>query len=74
MATGGYLGGVLFDMTLSYARSFALAAAAGVANLAVIGALAASRNRPARSGAIVDAAHRVESRAGRKSYPQATRG
>jgi MFS family permease len=44
MASGGYVGGVLFDMSLSYTLSFMLAGAAGVLNLAVIGALAATRN------------------------------
>jgi len=40
MASGGYLGGLLFDASLSYTLSFMLAGAAGVLNLAVIGALA----------------------------------
>src|SRR5262245_5372973 len=44
MASGGYLGGVLFDLSLSYTLSFLLAAMAGVLNLAVIGALATTKN------------------------------
>lgn len=40
MGLGGYAGGALFDATLSYASSFALAALAGVLNLAIIAALA----------------------------------
>jgi MFS family permease len=39
MAAGGYLGGVLFDVSLSYTLSFAFAGISGVLNLAVIGAL-----------------------------------
>jgi MFS family permease len=38
MGVGGYAGGALFDMTLSYTLSFAMAGAAGVLNLATIGA------------------------------------
>jgi MFS family permease len=41
MASGGYLGGVLFDMSLSYTSSFLLAGISGLLNLAVIGALMA---------------------------------
>ena len=44
MASGGYVGGVLFDLSLSYMPSFLLAGVAGVLNLAVIGALATMRN------------------------------
>jgi MFS family permease len=36
MATGGYFGGLLFDLSRSYALSFVLAGLAGVLNLAVI--------------------------------------
>jgi MFS family permease len=44
MASGGYVGGVLFDLWLSYTLSFLLAGMAGVLNLAVIGAFARTRN------------------------------
>jgi MFS family permease len=44
MASGGYVGGVLFDLSLSYTPSFALAGLSGVMNLAVIGALAATKD------------------------------
>ena len=44
MATGGYLGGVLFDLSLSYTLAFLLAAMAGVLNLAVIAAFAMAKN------------------------------
>src|SRR5215510_7977248 len=44
MAAGGYVGGVLFDLSLSYTLSFLLAGVAGVLNLAVIGAFA-TKNR-----------------------------
>lgn len=44
MATGGYLGGLLFDLSLSYTLSFMVAGIAGVLNLAVIGALATISN------------------------------
>jgi MFS family permease len=44
MASGGYVGGVLFDLSLSYTLSFMVAGIAGILNLAVIGALAATRN------------------------------
>jgi hypothetical protein len=37
MATGGYVGGALFDLSRSYTPSFVLAAMSGVLNLAVIG-------------------------------------
>jgi MFS family permease len=40
MACGGYMGGVLFDRSLSYTLSFLLAGAAGLLNLAVLAALA----------------------------------
>jgi hypothetical protein len=51
MATGGYVGGVLYDQSLSYTLSFMVAGITGVLNLAVIGALAATRN--AASAAIL---------------------
>jgi len=38
MATGGYVGGLLFDLSGSYTLSFVLAGMAGILNLAVIGA------------------------------------
>lgn len=38
-ASGGYLGGALFDLTGDYSAAYALAAAAGVANLIVVGLL-----------------------------------
>src|SRR5262245_17434275 len=44
MASGGYVGGLLFDLSLSYTLSFMVAGIAGVLNLAVIGTLAATRN------------------------------
>jgi predicted MFS family arabinose efflux permease len=44
MAVGGYAGGVLFDVSLSYALSFLFAGVAGVLNLLVIGALARARD------------------------------
>jgi len=37
MATGGYLGGLLFDLSGSYTVSFVLAGMSGVLNLAVVG-------------------------------------
>ena len=42
-ASGGYVGGVLFDLSLSYTLSFLLAGMAGVLNLAVIGAFETSK-------------------------------
>jgi MFS family permease len=39
MAIGGYVGGVLFDLSRSYTLSFALAGVSGALNLLVIGAL-----------------------------------
>jgi MFS family permease len=45
MAAGGYLGGVLFDLSLSYWLSFMLAGGAGILNLVVIGSLAMARRR-----------------------------
>jgi sugar phosphate permease len=36
MGAGGYVSGLLFDITASYTASFALAAAAGAANLFVL--------------------------------------
>jgi MFS family permease len=44
MASGGYVGGVLFDLSLSYTLAFLVAAMAGVLNLAVIGAFATTKN------------------------------
>jgi MFS family permease len=44
MAAGGYLGGVLFDLSLSYTFSFLLAGMSGVLNLAVIAAFAMTKN------------------------------
>jgi MFS family permease len=44
MAAGGYVGGLLFDVSLSYTLPFLLAGVAGVLNLAVIGALGTTRN------------------------------
>jgi MFS family permease len=44
MACGGYVGGVLFDLSLSYTLSFLLAGMAGVLNLTVIGAFARTQN------------------------------
>ena len=46
MASGGYAGGVLFDLSLSYTLSFLLAGMAGVLNLAVIGAFATTKSNP----------------------------
>jgi MFS family permease len=48
MATGGYVGGVLFDLSRSYTLSFALAGATGVLNLAVLACLHTLFRRPAR--------------------------
>jgi hypothetical protein len=48
MGAGGYAGGALFDITLSYSLSFTLAALAGLLNLAAIAALAIPRRLPAR--------------------------
>ncbi len=45
MASGGYLGGLLFDASQSYTSSFILAGAAGVLNLAAIAAIAIARNK-----------------------------
>ena len=44
MATGGYVGGALFDVSRSYTLAFALAGISGTLNLLVIGALIAARN------------------------------
>jgi MFS family permease len=44
MASGGYVGGVLFDSSLSYTLSFFVASIAGVLNLGVIGTFATTRN------------------------------
>ena len=47
MASGGYLGGALFDLSRSYTPSFLLAGISGVLNLMVIAAFAATKNSPA---------------------------
>jgi hypothetical protein len=47
MAAGGYLGGVLFDLSQSYTTSFLLAGMSGVLNLVVIAAYAATKNSSA---------------------------
>lgn len=44
MAAGGYAGGVLFDLSSSYAPSFMLAGIAGVLNLVVLAAFAMTKN------------------------------
>jgi len=44
MAVGGYVGGVLFDLRGTYTPSFLLAGVAGVVNLLVIAACAATRD------------------------------
>jgi MFS family permease len=44
MAAGGYAGGLLFDVSQSYSLSFMLAGMAGVLNLAVLGAVAITKN------------------------------
>jgi hypothetical protein len=44
MASGGYVGGALFDLSLSYTPSFVLAGIGGILNLAVISAFAAMKN------------------------------
>jgi len=43
MAAGGYLGGLMFDLSRSYTASFVLAGIAGVLNLAVIGTIALTK-------------------------------
>jgi MFS family permease len=50
MATGGYLGGLLFDVSPSYTRSFLLAGVAGILNLTVIVALTTSARRAPAPG------------------------
>ena len=50
MAAGGYAGGVLFDLSLSYTPSFVVAGVAGVLNLAILAALQLSRGADRRSG------------------------
>ena len=50
MAAGGYAGGVLFDLSLSYTPSFVVASAAGVLNLAVLGTLQLLRASTAGRG------------------------
>ena len=37
---GGWVGGMLFDLTGAYQATFALAALAGAANLVIVGSLA----------------------------------
>ena len=46
MASGGYMGGLVFDLSLSYTLSFLLAGMAGALNLAVIGAFATTKSKP----------------------------
>lgn len=46
MGVGGYVGGLVFDLTGGYALSFQVAFLAGILNLAVIGLLAVRRRRP----------------------------
>jgi MFS family permease len=48
MACGGYVGGLLFDATLSYKLSFLLATAAGALNLMVLAVLARHRTASPR--------------------------
>ena len=43
MAAGGYAGGLLFDLSLSYTLSFLVAGLAGILNLAVLAAFALTR-------------------------------
>jgi len=47
MGLGGFQGGLFFDLTGSYTLPFAIAAAAGVCNLIVVGALVRRLRRPA---------------------------
>jgi MFS family permease len=49
MAAGGYAGGVLFDLSLSYTPSFVVAGVAGALNLAVLAALQLWRGTDRRS-------------------------
>jgi MFS family permease len=49
MAAGGYAGGVLFDLSLSYTPSFVVAGVAGALNLAILAALQLSRGAGRRS-------------------------
>src|SRR5262245_33963792 len=58
MASGGYVGGVLFDLSLSYTLSFLLAGVAGVLNLAVIGAFA-TKNRACQPATSIKANPKV---------------
>ena len=46
MGVGGYAGGLLFDLTLSYSLPFMLAGLAGLLNLATIAALSLMRRLP----------------------------
>jgi MFS family permease len=46
MAAGGYMGGLLFDLSGSYTASFGLAAVAGVMNLAVISTIVSAKPIP----------------------------
>ncbi|MEE8395197.1 MAG: MFS transporter [bacterium] len=47
MGTGGFLGGLFFDLTGDYTLSFAFATAAGLANLVAVGSLFLYAERPA---------------------------
>ncbi len=52
MAAGGWMGGLVYDAYGSYAPSFALAVAANIANLAVIGFLVARDRKPMFRGLV----------------------
>lgn len=45
-ANGGYVGGILYDMTGGYAIAYGFAAAAGVLNLIIVGSLYMTTRRP----------------------------
>ena len=45
-ANGGYLGGALFDLTGDHAPAYAIAAAAGLLNLVVVGTLYMKTRKP----------------------------
>ena len=45
-ANGGYLGGLLYDMTASYTTAYGLAAAAGILNLAIVASLYLRTRKP----------------------------
>ncbi|MEE3099022.1 MAG: MFS transporter, partial [Pseudomonadota bacterium] len=53
--TGGWVGGLLYDLTGDYRATFALAALAGAANLALVGGLAMGIRRGRARGAMVAA-------------------